>query len=139
MTISRDLSLAIFTMDSYNRGYGAALNDVGATDNDRLGLRGGIGDAHILDFDLPQGSEAAGFYAVASETQLGTVVSYRRKDTRIREIPCVEIPISFARSFQQEHLRYSTHSYKNVRQRGTQQDLSASCSFLTGHHLTMAL
>ncbi|NJS39983.1 MAG: hypothetical protein HC783_14290 [Rhodobacteraceae bacterium] len=76
----KDLFLAILAMDSYNRGYGAGLNDSGAGDPDGLGTAGGIGDAQILAVDLPQGSEAAGFYAVAYETQYGTVISYRGTD-----------------------------------------------------------
>jgi hypothetical protein len=76
----KDLFLAILAMDSYNRGYGAGLNDEGASDTDGLGIGGGIGSAQILAVDLPQGSEEAGFYAVAYNTPYGKVISYRGTD-----------------------------------------------------------
>ncbi len=77
----RDLFLAILAMDSYNRGSGAGLNDGGGGDSDGLGEAGSqIGTATVLNIPLPQGSEAAGFYAVAYATQYGTVISYRGTD-----------------------------------------------------------
>lgn len=79
----KDLFLAILSMDSYNRGSGAGINDGGSADADGLGDNPGtkIGNATILDVDLPQGSEAAGFYAVAYDTQYGKVISYRGTDS----------------------------------------------------------
>jgi len=53
-------------MDSYNRGYNAGIEGLVGTQ---------IGTATIEDESLPDGSEAAGFYAVAYETQYGTVIS----------------------------------------------------------------
>jgi hypothetical protein len=83
MTVTeKDLFLAILAMDSYNRGYDAGLMDNGENDPDGLGDSPGtaVGGATILDVDLPQGAQAAGFYAVAYQTQYGTVISYRGTD-----------------------------------------------------------
>ena len=77
----KDLFLAILSMDSYNRGAGAGINDGGASDTDGLGEAGKqIGTATLLNVPLPQGSEAAGLYAVAYDTQYGKVISYRGTD-----------------------------------------------------------
>jgi hypothetical protein len=40
MTISKDLFLAILSMDAYNRGYGAGIADGDDSDLDGLGLGG---------------------------------------------------------------------------------------------------
>jgi hypothetical protein len=78
----KDLFLAILAMDSDNRVYDSGLNDNGENDPDGLGDNPGtaIGGATILDVDLPQGAQAAGFNAVAYETQYGTVISCRGTD-----------------------------------------------------------
>jgi Lipase (class 3) len=76
MTISdKDLFMAILSMDSYNRGYGAGITLPETT---------GIGGASILTLsDLGISSatysqwQTAGFYAAAYTTQWGTVISYR--------------------------------------------------------------
>lgn len=61
MTMSRDLFLAILSMDSYNRGYGAGVKN--------LPVSGKIGKANIgegAETLLTKGTaEAAGFYALA--------------------------------------------------------------------------
>ena len=87
MTISKDLSLSILSMDAYNRGYNpgiANLSDAGGT---------GLGIATILNVPLPQGSQVADFYALAYtigagvEIALGTtVISYRGTDEIQSEI-----------------------------------------------------
>lgn len=83
MVISKDLLLAILAMDSYSRGYGAGISD-GETDNsDGLGRVGSrIGTAIVThDAQDSEGlAEAAGFYAVAYDTEYGTVISYRGTD-----------------------------------------------------------
>lgn len=93
MAISeKDIFLAILSMDSYNRGAGAGINDGGASDTDGLGEAGKqIGTATLLNVPLPQGSEAAGLYAVAYTMSGGstieglapgtTVISYRGTDS----------------------------------------------------------
>ncbi len=74
MTISKDLFLALLSLDAYNRGYGAGID----------GLGGGgskIGTATVgSDELLPDGAQAAGFYAVSYDTPYGTVISYRGTD-----------------------------------------------------------
>jgi hypothetical protein len=82
MTLSdKDLFLAILAMDPYNRGYGAGLRD------ESLGETGEIANVQILGRQaLPVTDaqyatwQAAGFYAVAYNTQCGQVVSYRGTD-----------------------------------------------------------
>jgi hypothetical protein len=86
MTVTeRDLFLAILAMDSYNRGYGAGLNDGGVGYTNGLGGAGShIGTATVTQqSDVAPGTPgvAAGFYAVAYNTEYGTVVSYRGTDS----------------------------------------------------------
>jgi hypothetical protein len=87
MTISKDLFLAIVSMDSYNRGYGSGVG----SDEDGLGSRGGtkIGTATVFknlkDADLDDQAEDIGFYAIAYMIGSGVdglasgtkVISYR--------------------------------------------------------------
>lgn len=82
MSISKELYLAILAMDSYNRGYGAGIADGDTNDQDGLGEAGSqIGDAAVLNIPLPFGSQPAGFYAVAYQTEdYGTIISYRGTD-----------------------------------------------------------
>ena len=94
MTISKELFLAILSMDTYNRGDGAGIADgintgEGGEDLDGLGKAGSkIGSATVKAVDLPSGSQTAGFYAVAytmgadaPEGLAGkTVISYRGTD-----------------------------------------------------------
>ena len=87
MPISKDLFLAILSMDAYNRGYGAGLADAGADDPDGLGESGLIGKTRILarpDSIDYEAWKAAGFYAIAYEVHGvdgiangTTVISYR--------------------------------------------------------------
>ncbi len=70
MTLSRDLFLAILSMDSYNQGHGKGV-DHGASK---------IGTATFKQDDNSNEAQAAGFYAVAYDTQYGTVISYRGTD-----------------------------------------------------------
>lgn len=78
MKTSKDLFLAILSLDSYNRGYGVNINGLDA--------RGLIGNATIREAEDGEqdGWEAAGFYAIAYELPpgsiedlSGTVISYR--------------------------------------------------------------
>ena len=85
MTISKELFLAILSMDAYNRGYGAGIADGGANDPDGLGDSFGtrIGAATITqasDSDPLSDEVTAGFYAVAYDTPYGKVISYRGTD-----------------------------------------------------------
>lgn len=92
MKTSKELFLALLSMDAYNRGYGAGIADGDANDPDGLGESGFVGNARILargdgvDYEAWQD---AGFYAVAYEVQAGaweglaedtTVISFRGTD-----------------------------------------------------------
>jgi hypothetical protein len=87
MSISKDLFLAILSMDAYNRGYGAGLTneDVGAQGG--LGETGQLGNATLLtraslglDDQAYQNWQAAGFYALAYQWNGETVIAYRGTD-----------------------------------------------------------
>ena len=98
MTMSKELFLAILSMDSYNRGYNAGLGDgqnvINGIDSDGLGDAIGttVGKAEISfksSSDIDSDEYAAGFYAVAytisgseniPELNGKTVISYRGTD-----------------------------------------------------------
>jgi hypothetical protein len=99
MSISKDLFLAILAMDAYNRGYNAGIKSPDAAPNQ--GLTGThIGLAKLRSDVLPQGYEAASFFAQAYEltgsyagtdgapglTAGQTVISYRGTDDPVS--PC---------------------------------------------------
>ena len=97
MTVSKELYLAILSMDSYSRGSGAGIADGGKDDPDCLGEAGSeIGHAIVKKVDLPTGSQAAGFYAVAytmgegpdvpSESQGKTILSCRGTDAPVDDL-----------------------------------------------------
>ena len=78
MPISKDLLLAILSMDSYNRGYGegiAGLEGLGA----KVGTATISTDSETVTSTKDE-AQAAGFYAVAYDTEYGTVISYRGTD-----------------------------------------------------------
>lgn len=93
MSISKELFLAILSMDAYNRGYGAGLADGVNLDGDGNGVDGlgesgkQVGGATVANVPLPTNAQAAGFYAIAYEITDGaaidglatgdTVISYR--------------------------------------------------------------
>ncbi len=77
MPISQELMLAILSMDSYNRGYGAGIDGLG-------GAGAQIGNATLstdstITLGLPTTS-TAGFYAAAYSWNGKTVISYRGTD-----------------------------------------------------------
>lgn len=75
MPISKELYLSVLSLDAYNHGYNVGIEGLGgAGDN--------IGSATILNNPIPDGSQAAGFYAVAYNTPYGTVISYSGTDNR---------------------------------------------------------
>ena len=69
--MNADVFRAILAMDSYNRGYGAGVND--------LTEGGTIGNAAVRSFQVGEqdGWQAAGFYASAYSWNGKTVISYR--------------------------------------------------------------
>lgn len=83
MTISKELMLAILSMDAYNQGYGKGLNhgktQIGSAKikDDSLILNDDPNDPDRIDQD-------AGFYAVSYTMGSGeTVISYRGTDKNI--------------------------------------------------------
>lgn len=94
MTISKELYLALLSMDAYNRGYGAGVADGGEADTDGLGGIGShIGNATVIRQSYTEEGTpgvAAGFCAVAytmgsgpdvpPELQGKTIISYRGTD-----------------------------------------------------------
>lgn len=88
MTISKDLFLAILSMDSYNQGYGRGIEH----GKSQIGAATTVSDSVILDtpgnVDVAQ---AAGFYAVAYDVGADgpaglagkTVISYRGTDAGV--------------------------------------------------------
>ncbi|MBL4628884.1 MAG: hypothetical protein JKY00_12780 [Roseicyclus sp.] len=91
MTISPELQLALFALDSYNRGYGSGLVDEQPASGDVDGL-GTIGSGlafgtMIRESDTAEGAPGveAGFYAAAYSVTSGdlagkTVISFRGTD-----------------------------------------------------------
>lgn len=84
MTISKDLFLAILSMDSYNRGYGEGISGLGGKGT-KIGSATLGDDSSILrDENGDRVDQAAGFYAIAYDVAGsgvagldGTVISYR--------------------------------------------------------------
>ncbi|MBJ7440744.1 MAG: hypothetical protein JHD35_17195 [Sphingopyxis sp.] len=74
--MNNDVFTAILALDSYNRGYGANIANMG-------GAGTFLGKARVLNTILPSGSEAAGFFASAYDTsrlsgyEASRVISYR--------------------------------------------------------------
>ncbi|WP_447971535.1 calcium-binding protein [Nitrospira sp. M1] len=141
MAISRDLFLAILSMDSYNRGYNAGINDGGANDPDGLGGLGSkIGNATVIEQDISPEAQAAGFYAVAYEWNGETIISYRGTDS-FATLPWNDQGGDFwngygtgAGSGTSEQARLAAEFYQAVTGTQTGNPLTGSAT-LTGHSL----
>ena len=99
MTISKDLFLAILSMDAYNRGYNSGISGLGG-EGSKIGAATIGKDAEQL---LDQGAaQAASFYAVAYDVDGAdidgldgtTVISYRGTDEIGSEFPFTDFPLS---------------------------------------------
>jgi len=74
MAVSKkDLFLALLSLDSYNRG--GRENGAGI---DLTGTK--IGNATIKSTPMPEGFDETDFYAISSDIDFGTVISYRGTD-----------------------------------------------------------
>lgn len=74
MTTSKDLLLAILSMDAYNQGYAPGIEHGSA----RIGTATFSTDSSVLRKNDEPLDQPAGFYAVAYDVAgLGTVISYR--------------------------------------------------------------
>lgn len=71
-----DLIYAILTMDSYNRGYGSGISDLGTGTTVR------IGGFSIVQDIAQTGWFNAGFYAIAYKNGADTVIAYRGTDVK---------------------------------------------------------
>lgn len=90
--MNNDVFLSLLALDSYNRGYGqnVLLNAGDSTSGqDEAGRQ--IGNATILNVDLPSGSVAAGFYAIAYDWNGQTIISYRGTDEPSPFLPASDI------------------------------------------------
>jgi hypothetical protein len=144
MSISKDLFLAILSMDSYNRGYAAGIGDTA----DGLGSSSdgsiSIGNAEIIfnleDANLTSASVAAGFYAIAYEVNDDsipglidgdTVISYRGTDGEnlalAWELAFVDFPI-WSGDYDEPQLQLASQFYQSVAE--TNNSIT-----LTGHSL----
>lgn len=76
--MNRDVFLSLLALDSYNRGYGqnVLLYKGDSTTGQREAGRK-LGNATVLNVNLPQGAQAAGFYAIAYDWNGERVISYR--------------------------------------------------------------
>jgi Ca2+-binding RTX toxin-like protein len=79
--MSDRLNFAILSMDAYHRGYDAAITglNVSRTVNG-VKIVEKIGNASILETELPTGSESAGFYAIAYSYNGVKTIAYRGTD-----------------------------------------------------------
>ncbi len=90
MTVSKDLFLAILSMDSYNRGYGAGIGEttdgLGSASDGSVKIGAATVSYNLEDAGLADTAQAAGFYAIAYDVDASgvdgfdndtTVISYR--------------------------------------------------------------
>jgi len=72
--MNREVFLSLLALDAYNRGNGSGIYLNGGDSND-IGAGAQLGTATILNADLPFGSLAAGFVAVAYDWNGETIIS----------------------------------------------------------------
>ena len=136
MAISKDLFLAILSMDSYNRGYGAGIKLSGT----KIGAATIGDDSLILNTDPndpDRVDQAAGFYAIAydvggsgpSELAGKTVISYRGTDTWL-ELITTDWPLALNGVYSEPQVVLASDFYKAAKG-----DKTASEMVLTGHSL----
>jgi len=75
MSLSPELMYAILSLDAYNRGYDPGIADLGGLGS-QIGMATIMNDSENTNVTATTG-KAAGFYAVAYDTEYGTVISYR--------------------------------------------------------------
>ena len=141
MTISKDLFLAILSMDSYNRGYGAglggALDGLGSASDGSVKIGAATVSYNLENAGLADTAQAAGFYAIAydvggsgpSELAGKTVISYRGTDTRL-ELITTDWPLALNGDYSEPQVVLASDFYKAAKG-----DKTASEMVLTGHSL----
>lgn len=125
MPISQELMTALLSMDSYNRGYGEGILGLG-------GAGSQIGTATMLNYALPSGSEAAGFYAATYTWNGKTIISYRGTDTPLDYLTGWTSGAGF--DAWPTQVNFALEYYENTLNR-TYEDGAASNVILTGHSL----
>ena len=86
MAISKELLLSLLSMDAYNRGYGAELNNLSDVPDTLIGTVKVLKTINEAPDPFKVEAENAGFYAVAYDVPgLGTVISYRGTDETIKD------------------------------------------------------
>ncbi|MCP4095678.1 MAG: hypothetical protein GY748_05495, partial [Planctomycetaceae bacterium] len=101
MNISKDLLLAILSMDAYNRDYGAGITGLGGKGT-KIGTATILDDSDVLkDGNGDRVDEAAGFYAVSYKITDGSsvdgldtndvIISYRGTDDPLGEASGADI------------------------------------------------
>ena len=129
--MTKDLFLAILSMDAYNRGYNAGIDGL----SDEIGTQ--IGDATISNrtSSLPNSPEVdASFYAVAYEWDGQTIISYRGTDSPLFELPLVDYPISANDDFDEAQVHLASQFFQSVAD-----EVDSDTITLTGHSLGGAL
>jgi Ca2+-binding RTX toxin-like protein len=130
MTISSDLFMSILSLDAYNRGYGAGISGLGGTGSE-------IGNATILDVDIPTNSQAEGFYAVAYTLSSGpTIISYRGTDewNQLSELVFIDLATSYFQTWSQPQFALAKQFFDAVDAANGNAPM-----LLTGHSLGGAL
>jgi hypothetical protein len=133
MPISKELLLAILSMDSYNRGYGEGITGLG-------GAGSQIGTATLQDRNQPTEYQSAGFYAAAYNTSYGKAISYRGMSTDMIGATATDIFNGWiiGAGFASTQLDVAKASYTAV----TGQSITAGAAantILTGHSLGSGL
>ena len=86
MAISKELLLSLLSMDAYNRGYGAELNNLSDVPDTLIGTVKVLKTINEAPDPFKAEAENAGFYAVAYDVPgLGTVISYRGTDEELKD------------------------------------------------------
>lgn len=88
MAISKELFLAILSMDSYNRGYGAGIAGLSESSNGSAKIGNATISKTLANFDMEGDAKSAGFYAISYTVGTGVddvasgtkIISYRGTD-----------------------------------------------------------
>ncbi len=131
MAISKDLLLAILSMDAYNRGYEPGISGLGGSGSVIGTATMGDGSEILVDNQGNPIDQAADFYAVAyTDASHGNIIAYRGTDTFDDEVLAVDYPIAFNADFDEEEIHLASRFYRAVAG-----SASPGTWTLTGHSL----
>ena len=143
MTISKDLFLAILSMDAYNQGYNKGIDhgkiQIGSATINKDSQEV-FRDPNVTP-ETPTIAQAVSFYAVAYDVPGArvdglsdtTVISYRGTDERGSEFFGTDFPLSFAGDRRDPQIELAHKFFKSV------DDATTNSLHLTGHSLGGAL